>query len=354
MTNQGAPTSEFIPPQSSAPEQRWDVLRPQAQEPSTELEPVTPLRTDPTTTYETFGIVSNKNLDRIRAALPEFAQTNTHSLSSTEGSTLYMSRTYGKTYIGRLSADDASVVEGARHSVATYRAPVYPELKEIGGVAIFTALTSAAGALVGGVIQNGKAIVDTFMRGEWWNRDHGETDFANIGATIGTAPGVIYAGVLGYNAISRAVNRAKANTKALVADLHDITGRAEKQFVTLNDAPHTVQFNPDATMEIKAGYFVEDFLKDLSPEAVDYVWNNGLFVVLKDVQAKQTELKDFEAKASSFKVRDTAAQGIAAKMKEERTTALDDSLRRLIMFRKEMLPEVVRLSLEQGEQQDLR
>lgn len=358
MTTPSSPTSEFLPPQLPLQEPHWDVLVPHPQDSSAELEPIAPLRTNPATIYERYHVESSKNMARIEEALPEFARVSV-GVGSRYGDTLRIcnGRSAGKrmTYIGRLSSDDTAVIEGATQCV--YRnawRPLTINIKDAAGAGLGAGVMVAAGTMIGALIQNGQKIIDATMQGHFYDKYAAEMDYANIGALIGAAPGAIAVGIVGFRAVAQTVNRARANTKALVADLHDIATRAERQFVALDDQPHMLRVGENDSMEMRVGTYVQDFLKGLSPRAVEYVWSNGLFTVLQDIAANQAALNDFTKKTSSFKTKDAAAQDVAAKMKEEYTTELDNTLRTLVAFREEILPEAVRLSLNGDEQQELR
>jgi len=346
MTHPESQTPEYVQPQ-------WNHHTPSA-----ELEPVSRLRTNPATLDEKFSIESPKNIYRIREALPDFAKIYTKPLDM-RGTSLYMSEGDGNTYIVELPANEKSLIEEARRCAWTdpHRTSIFPEREKFGDAALLAGMGSAIGGIAGGLIQNGQKLFESIMRGEFYDRNTALSDYSNIGAMIGTTPGTIYLGVLGFNAVSGVVKRVSANTSALVADLHDIAQRREKQVIALDNTPRTIELDPaepNTTVEIRAGKFVSDFLHDLSPSAIQYAWENGLSDILRDIQAKQTEFKDLSIKARYFKVNDTAAQGIADALVGERGRTLDEALRNLVTFREEVLPEAIRLSLEQGKQQDLR
>lgn len=356
-------TSDFTPIESSAERlpvaQSWELLdQPGVYEsPGTlaAIEPSRPLQTNP----ETIGKLrrlSPGNWELVRNALPAFTGECHPSMikSFGYGDVLgaYESKTGQyllgtKVTIGRISTEDKAIVD---QSLDWLKNTNFDPPADVKASDILYGLSFASvGSALGG------AFYLLLFRGSETQPPAFE-DLVNAGAMVGAAPGAAIVGFFGFRAISRVMDGVKQNSvaKTLAADLHTIAERTEAQFVTLDDHPCTISTEPDSSIVISAGTYVQDFLKDLSAEAVSYAWDNGLFAILRDVQEKQTELADLTAKIASFKPGDAVAQGIAAAMQQERSDALDESLRRLVEYRESTLPEAVRLSLEKNTEQDLR
>lgn len=345
---------ELQPSHDPATPQQWDVLQTFDRPPSMELEVIRPLRTNPKTVFERFRHESPNNLSRIQEALPKFAQGSV-GCSQKYGENLAVYSGYGKTYIGRISTDDQAFIKDASQCVyRNYKDPFHIDGTDVLGWAVLTSLPASIGGIIGLGIQNGQKIFDHVMSGDFFSRINYQLEGEIIGASVGAAPGVLFAGVVGVRAIAQSVNRARANTNMLVADLHDIASRAEQQFVELDNQSYTLHTGADTTVQIRAGTYVQDFLRDLSSEAVDYIWNSGLFAILRDVEAKQKQLEAVDEKMSTFKSDDLTAHAIAKGIRQEHSNELDEALHTLVRFRTNVLPEVVRISLEEGNSQVLK
>ena len=363
-------TSDFTSIESSTERlpvaQSWELLdQPEVYEsPGTlaAIEPSRPLQTNP----ETIGKLrrlSTENRELIRNALPAFTGECHPSMiksfgygdvlgayESKPGQYLLGTGQYllgTRVTIGRISTEDKAIVDQSLDWLknTNFDLPADVKASDI----LYGLGFAGVGSALGG------AFYLLLFRGSE-TRPPAFEDLVNAGAMVGAAPGAAIVGFFGFRAISRVVDGVKQNSvaKTLAADLHTIAERTEAQFVALDDQPRTISTGPDSGIVISAGTYVQDFLKDLSAEAVAYAWDNGLFAILRDVQEKQTELADFTAKIASFKPGDAVAQGIAAAMQQERSDALDESLRQLVEYRQDMLPEAVRLSLEKNTEQDLR
>ena len=350
----GSSPSEFQPPQDPTTSQQWDVLQTFERPPSMELDTVRPLHTNPATIYDRFSVESEKNLDRIRDALPKFAQISVGG-GRKYGENLIAYGDRNEVYIGRLSPKDEAIIEGATQcAYRNTRRPISIDRNDVQFLAAGTLALASVGSIVGYLVQNSKTIFDQILNGTFFAGFDTQREGEIIGGLIGTAPGAVIAGVVGVRAIAQSVNRARANTNMLVADLGDIAGRAEQQFVRIDDRPYTLHMGTGNTLEIRAGTYVQDLLKDLSPKAVDYIWNNGLFTLLRDVETKQKELEGVDEKMSAFKSDDLTARAIAKGIRQKHGNELDQALHALVTFRVDVLPEVVRMSLEDDSTQDLR